>query len=418
MEKTEPSVHILNRLLEKGVKILCPESVEIGEDVNADMISADNVTIHSGCRVHGADTLIMSGAEIGFETPATVINCQIGKDVELKGGFFSGSTFLDGASVGSGAHIRPVCLLEEGARGAHTVGLKHTIIFPYVTLGSLINFCDCLMAGGTDKDNHSEVGSSYIHFNYTQNKDKATASLIGDVPNGVMINRPPIFLGGQGGIVGPVNIQYGTVVAAGTIVRKDINRVNTMLLGSPSIAKSMPFYPDLYLNISRIIKLNSNYIANLIALRRWYLDIRVLFLTGELETALHKGAVDKIESAISERLKQLKKVADRMPESIEAQRSLFDNPSEKAIIRKMEFAEKWPETEGMFTSCFDKKYDGPEKNDFLKIMEDAVSQKGRDYITVVKGLKKEESEKGSGWLQTIVDGINSLVWELLPVFKN
>ena len=94
------------------------------------------------------------------------------------------------------------------------MGLKQTILFPFVTLGSLINFCDCLMAGGTSRQNHSEVGSSYIHFNYSTNQDKATPSLIGDVPRGVMLNQPPIFLGGQGGLVGPVCLEYGTVIAA------------------------------------------------------------------------------------------------------------------------------------------------------------------------------------------------------------
>ena len=51
---------------------------------------------------------------------------------------------------------------------------------------------------------HTEVGSSYIHFNFTPDGDKTTASLFGDVPRGVMLNQPPIFLGGQGGTVGPV----------------------------------------------------------------------------------------------------------------------------------------------------------------------------------------------------------------------
>jgi UDP-N-acetylglucosamine/UDP-N-acetylgalactosamine diphosphorylase len=272
------------------------------------------------------------------------------------------------------------------------------------------------MAGGKDKNNHSEVGSSYIHFNYTQNQDKATASMIGDVPRGVMINQPPIFLGGQGGMVGPVNIQYGTIVAAGTIVRKDIKKQNTMLLGSPAIAKSMPFNSNVYSNISRIIKLNSNYIASLIALRRWYLDIRVLFLTGDMETGLHKGAVNKIESAISERLKQLKKVAEKMPESIEVQKSLSGKPSEKAIMRKMEFFEKWPEIEEMFASCLKENHNSPEKDIFQKIMENVISKNGKEYLTAVKALKKEESEKGSQWLQGVVGNINSRIWDLLPAF--
>ncbi len=129
--------------------------------------------------------------------------------------------------MASGAQVREGCILEEEANASHTVGLKQTILFPFVTLGSLINFCDCFMAGGTSRKNHSEVGSSYIHFNYTPNQDKATASLIGDVPKGVMINQAPIFLGGQGGLVGPSRIGYGTVIAAvpftGRIVPKEEN---------------------------------------------------------------------------------------------------------------------------------------------------------------------------------------------------
>ena len=66
------------------------------------------------------------------------------------------------------------------------------------------------MAGGTSRKNHSEIGSSYIHFNFTPHQDKATPSLVGDVPRGVMLDRAPIFLGGQGGLVGPVRIAYGT----------------------------------------------------------------------------------------------------------------------------------------------------------------------------------------------------------------
>ena len=403
-------------LIKKGVKIPCPESVEIGDDLNPDRISGDNVVIHSGCKLYGPKTLIMSGAKLGYETPATVHDCQIGKNVELSGGYFFGSTFLDNSSMGSGAHIRQACLLEEGAKGAHTVGLKQTILFPFVTLGSLINFCDCLMAGGTDSKNHSEVGSSYIHFNFTQNQDKATASLIGDIPRGVMVNQKPIFLGGQGGMVGPVTIEYGTIVAAGTIVRKDIKKEDTMLLGSPALAKTMPFHANIYSNLPRIIKLNTNYIASLIALRSWYLNIRSLFINGDMEQELHNGAVDKLDAAINERLKQLRKIAVKMPESIEIQKSISDKPSEKMIMRKKEYAEKWPDIEEFLKGCLVKNDDIQGGDDFIKIIENAISQKGDDYITVVKGLEEKDSQKGTDWLQGIVDSINSRVWEFLPAF--
>ncbi len=133
----------------------------------------------------------------------TLDDCRLGPKVELKGGYFKQSVFLEKANMGLGAQVREGCLLEEEANGAHCVGLKQTILLPFVTLGSLINFCDCLMAGGTSRKDHSEVGSSYIHFNYTPDGDKTTASLFGDVPRGVMLDQPPDLPGRPGRGRGP-----------------------------------------------------------------------------------------------------------------------------------------------------------------------------------------------------------------------
>ncbi|MFZ3104728.1 MAG: UDP-N-acetylglucosamine pyrophosphorylase, partial [Smithella sp.] len=196
-----------------------PFSVEIGDEVNPERI-ADSSIIYGAARIYGENTLISPEVKLGFEGPVTLINCQLGNAVELKGGYFTNSVFLNKSTMGGNAQVRSGCLLEEEAAGNHCVGLKQTILFPFVQLGSLINFCDCLMAGGTSRRNHSEVGSSYIHFNYTPRQNKATPSLIGDVPRGVMLREPPIFLGGQGGIVGPVQIDYGTVIPAGVICRQ------------------------------------------------------------------------------------------------------------------------------------------------------------------------------------------------------
>ena len=203
------------QLLNKGVHIPNPLTLDIGDEVTVDQISSNGVMIYPGCRIYGAGTVISSGVQLGKEGPVTVDNCQLGPSVELKAGYVNKSVFLEKANMSSGAHVREGCILEEEANGAHCVGLKQTILFPFVTLGSLINFCDCLMAGGTSRKDHSEVGSSYIHFNFTPDGNKTTASLFGDVPRGVMLNQPAIFLGGQGGVVGPARLGFGTVVAAG-----------------------------------------------------------------------------------------------------------------------------------------------------------------------------------------------------------
>ncbi|MDD5476043.1 MAG: UDP-N-acetylglucosamine pyrophosphorylase, partial [Syntrophales bacterium] len=145
-------------LMNRGVTVHNPFTVYIGDDVDLDRISGENVVIWGGARITGRKTLISAGARLGEEGPVTLADCRLGRNVALKAGYFRESVFLDRASMGSGAQVREGCLLEEEANGAHTVGLKQTILFPFVTLGSLVNLCDCLMAGGTSRKDHSEVG--------------------------------------------------------------------------------------------------------------------------------------------------------------------------------------------------------------------------------------------------------------------
>ena len=410
----------LRRLIEKGVCVSKPESVEIGDDVDPERISGEGVVIHPGCRISGSGTLIMSGTVLGSEAPVTVKDCRLGKNVRLEGGFFAGSCFLDGARVGSGAQVREACLMEEEARCAHTVGLKHTILFPYVTLGSLINFCDCLMAGGTDPKNHSEVGSSYIHFNYTPQQDKATPSRFGDVPRGVMLNQPPVFLGGQGGVVGPVRVEYGVVAAAGTIVRKDLLKGGMMLLGHRSFERSMPFRPGLYTQIKRLVERNTEYIGHLKALRLWYVHVRSR-IAGEdpMRKALVSGAMECLTRAVGERIKRLGELAERMPRSMALQEEASPGkPPGKIIRQSREFHEQWSRLEKALRAPFEEDEETRRRREaFIGFLDRALESRGRDYLGVVKALDAREAEAGSRWLQSVVDGTVRLVGTVLPGFE-
>ena len=281
------------RLIEKGVQISNPGTIDIGDDVNLDQISAQDVKIYPGCRIYGSKTVISSGCILGYEAPVTIDDCQLGTKVQLKGGFACKSVFLEKATMGMGAHVREGCLLEEEASGAHCVGLKQTILFPFVTLGSLINFCDCFMAGGTSRSNHSEVGSSYIHFNFTPDADKTTPSLLGDVPRGVMLKQPPIFLGGQGGMVGPLCLGYGNVVAAGSILRHDYPQDHQLIFDPPTVKGVRKFVPGTYPHLQSVVEKNIRYLAHLKALQAWYKNVRKSFFdTGEFGTFMYTGAMD------------------------------------------------------------------------------------------------------------------------------
>jgi UDP-N-acetylglucosamine/UDP-N-acetylgalactosamine diphosphorylase len=378
---------MIDRLIKKGVTIPVPESTDIGPEVDPDRISGDRVVFHAGTKLFGKKTIVCAGTELGREGPVTVEDCHIGPEVRLKGGYFKEAVFLKGASAGMGAHVREGTILEEYASVAHTVGLKQTILFPYVTLGSLINFCDCLMAGGTGPDNHSEVGSAYIHFNFTPNQDKATPSLIGDVPHGVMMDQPPIFLGGQGGIVGPCRIAYGTVIAAGTINRKDILEPNFLVLGDRmGKGGKLPYRPGRYSGVRRILKNNLIYMANLAAMLNWAVHVRALFISDGYPSELHQGFVAAIQAAIAERFRRLGQFAEKTGAAIS--KSLLE-AAEKRFADPLEFQGH--------TGIRDR---------FLEAVMSAMNDReDRSYLYVIQSIPKPMKTVGSEWLTGIVEDI-------------
>ncbi|HUH64822.1 MAG TPA: UDP-N-acetylglucosamine pyrophosphorylase [Syntrophales bacterium] len=414
--KTNVSLpHNTVKLLDKGVHITNPPSVDIGHDVVLTRISGDGVVLYPGTRLYGSKTLISPGAKVGHEAPVTIVDCQIGPNVELKGGFFKSSAFLTGAVVGSGAQVREGCLLEEEANANHTVGLKQTILFPFVTLGSLINFCDCLMAGGTSRKNHSEVGSSYIHFNYTPNQDKATASLIGDVPRGVMLDQPPIFLGGQGGLVGPVRIGYGSVIPAGVICRQDHPEGKGLIVEENISSGKEPFHPGLYRDIKRRVYNNVCYIANLLALRQWYIHVRQPFFVKEqMGEELYAGAVEKIEDAIDERLKRLGDMSLKMETSVELSRKVLKKKADDKLLKqKREFCQNWLHLEEALAGGEEAKVGRGMRDSFIKTVQKRMKAE-TNYVAAIQGLDQDARKNGTAWLRDIVDDIINRVLSHLP----
>ncbi len=386
-------------LLQKGVDIPNPLTIDVGDEVNIDRISGKGVRIYPGCRVYGKDTVISAGSKLGYEGPVTIDNCQLGYNVELKGGFFSKSVFLEKANMGSGAQVREGCILEEEANGAHCVGIKQTILFPFVTLGSLINFCDCLMAGGTSRKDHSEVGSSYIHFNFTPDGDKTTASLIGDVPRGVMLNQPAIFLGGQGGMVGPLRMGFGNVVAANSVLRKDYPEDNKLIVGKTHSGKTINFRPRSYPGIRRVVENNITYLANLMALEDWYVHARQSFFESqEFGPLVFAGLIDKLALAKKERMKRLKAMAEKARVSPE-----HATVADRDVAGKNELYERFAEIEGLFSSAVQDSFVERHRDDFLSGSGLLRNGSGVDYIAFIQGLSADISAKGVKWLQRTVD---------------
>jgi UDP-N-acetylglucosamine/UDP-N-acetylgalactosamine diphosphorylase len=298
----------IQALLDRGVRVVDPGQLLVDEQVDPARIHP-TATLHPGCRLHGRRTFLGPGAQVGTEGPATLVDAVLGEGASIASGYAKGAVLLRGASLGAAGHTREGTLLEEEASTAHAVGLKQTILLSFVTLGSLINFCDVLMAGGTSRKDHSEVGSGFIHFNFTpwgKAGDKATPSLLGDVVDGVLLRQRRIFLGGSSGLVGPRSVGYGSITGAGQVVRRDVGPRRLVVQPAPAVDE--PLEAPREERVDQVLRKNVAYIANLHALRAWYAGVRLerARRAGAAELCIvYQEALHNVEICLGERVARL-----------------------------------------------------------------------------------------------------------------
>jgi len=353
-----------------GVTIIDRRQTYLDEALDKGRICSGAV-LYPGTRLLGARTFIGPGAKVGIEGPAILENTIIGENAEVASGYLNEAVMLRNARVGSNAHIRAGTLLEEEASTAHAVGLKHTVLMSFVTMGSLINFCDALISGGKSRREHTEVGSGFIHFNFSpwgKGGDKATPSLIGDVVHGVFLRQQRIFLGGLSGIVGPQRVGFGALTIAGQVLRKEVpsNRV----VGDVPQKVDREFYASTDAP-SRILKLNLEYIGQLTALQTWYREVRLARIPAIPEYAhiriVTQGALQLLSVCIDERVQRLRQFLEERGLAI-PRFSVSNPPCPLSIEARYPYF---------------------------------------DHIKWIMDLSQVEVQKGVSWLRSIVDGVIS-----------
>ena len=304
--------HPTAALLARGVAMPAPDQVYVDRTVDLERVQS-GVTLYPGARIVGASTFLGAGASIGSEGPATLIDCAIDAGSEVCSGFAEGTVLFRGAKLGGSGHSRPATILEEFASTAHAVGLKQTVLMSYATLGSVINACDLLVSGGTSKDDHSEIGSGFIHFNFTpwgERGDKATPSLVGNVHEGAFLHRRRVFVGGLSGLVGPGEVGFGSVTAAGQVIRRKVGTDRLSATAPPTIDRERNDGPMLASNPVKV-QANCHYVGQLCALRAWYLQVRLVRQTryapqSDVLPEVLAAGVRAIDAMIVERLARLR----------------------------------------------------------------------------------------------------------------
>ncbi|MDD2599120.1 MAG: UDP-N-acetylglucosamine pyrophosphorylase [Kiritimatiellae bacterium] len=397
-------MQIKDVLANKGVRLISPETITFDPDVRPESF-APGTEIYPGCRLRGEQISVGPGCVIGAEAPVTLDNCQLGERVRLAGGYFEKSTFLNDFRAGNSSHVRPGCLFEEGSSIAHCVGTKQTLFLPWVTAGSQITLCDCLAAGGISRKNHTEIGSSYVHFNFTPYQDKATPSMIGDIPRGVMLNQQSIFLGGQGGMVGPSSLAFGTVIPAGQIWRGDHCKPNQIVLRkSVNYNVSLPFDAERYKGIGRVVSSNLRYIGNLVALDQWYRVVRSCFMVDDpWQQQCFNGARQRLREMFTERLKQMNRLALNVEKSLALP---CGNPFRD---EHREFLKRWESRHGRLEELTDSEENLAIPENVQAIVATLRDDNTKSYIEAVQGLAPEPAAELTAWLDSYVQTVMAVL---------
>ena len=276
-----------------------------------------------------------------------------------------------------------------------------TILLPWATLGSNINWCDVLVSGGTGPGlgEFSEVGSGAIHFNFTPRGDKATGSLLGGVTEGVFLDRPRLFIGGNGSLIGPSEAEFGAITGAGGRFGGQLRTgLNPPL--PPLAAEAVEDF-DLqhYGAVKRLVESQVRFIAHLSALEAWYAGVREHLAGSDLpRKLLYERARQIVSLNTAERIGQLDGLVSRVDDSV--QLLYTDRPGDSRIPQQWALVNAWPEIRPRLESHASQHEEPPAA--LLEALDEAATREGPAYTRIIRALPSDARAVGAAWLEGIV----------------
>jgi hypothetical protein len=206
------------------------------------------------------------------------------------------------------------------------------------------------------------------------------------------------------------------VIAAGEVRRGDCPEGGKLLQGEGKQASAKPFHPGLYGDIRRRVTNNILYLANLLALRQWYIHVRFSFPGDpEMGEALYRGALETLDAAMAERLARFKVLAEKMGKSLELGESFLPEETRGDVLRQQrEFRERWPELSACVTDRREEEAGRKERDGFLANIVSVRDAQGNDYIRTIRSLDRGVSSLGTLWLQRVVAAVAERALACVP----
>lgn len=408
----------LEMFLERGVVIPDPSTVRIERCLQPGSI-APGVVLHPYCRIEGERSRLGADALLGISGPVRVCSSVVGRGSKvgtlgpvvlrdtvlgpftvLGSGTAEDTVFLgkenevNDFTAGYGFRTRRGTLYEEDSSSAQHTDTKMTLLFPWATLGSNINFCDALVSGGSGPElgSFSEIGSGTIHYNFTPSGDKATSSLFGNAVEGVFLNRERIFIGGNNSLLGPMDVQFGASSAAGIRIHGKLT--SGLHTGQVLTRRTIKRDFRILIQVRRTIASQFNYLGELCALQNWYREIRVGVMADEPETReLYSEGMRMVRLNIEERIEQLRQFFKLLDQSVDL--LSVNQPGGKELERQRFIAACWPKLEEDLKGTLELEIPCPL---ILKNELDGSDAGFSDYTRRIREISPEAVQKGAEWL--------------------
>lgn len=219
MRKRINEKHMVN-----GVTFTNPEAtyIDIDVEIGAEALVEANVVLKGKTSI-GERTVLTNGTRI--------VDSQIAADVVISSSDIEASTIETGVTVGPYAHIRPGSTLKKDVHIGNYVEVKSSTIGENTKAGHLTYL------GNAQVGRDVNFGAGTILANYDgKNKFMTT---IGD----------NVFVGSNSTVIAPVTIGDRSLVAAGSVITKDVS-ADAIAIGrgrqenKEGYAKHFPHHPD------------------------------------------------------------------------------------------------------------------------------------------------------------------------------
>ena len=177
--------------------------------------------LKKGVKMKGPDTVFFSkdtkiGKNVQIE-PYVVFanNVQIGNNVKiLSFSHLEGVKIENNVSIGPYARLRPGSKIKSGSKIGNFVEVKKTII----DKNSKVNHLSYI--GDTEVGKNVNIGAGTITCNYDGKKKSKTKI------------KDKVFVGSNTSLVAPVTLNEKSVIGAGSVITKNVNRGSLALTRS------------------------------------------------------------------------------------------------------------------------------------------------------------------------------------------